>query len=453
MNDLVPDVHEVFKETGLPTVTYVTRDGGRFETQLAEGIDRRGPVCLITGPSTTGKTTLYRQVAKLKGLELLEVRGRAHLEATDLWKEALEAIKFEQVTEIVLRKGREAQGNAKVQAESGLGWKWLAKLAGELSGGISAKNETAVTKTRMLADPSPRYLLPVLQKLPYLLVVEDFHYLRPEVQRRIFEEWKLFTDHGVSGVVVGTSHHGLDLVKANRDLRSRTIQIELPRWDHKDLQAIAVQGFTRLGVSIADALSQLIAEESVGLPIITQAVCLEMFLKKTRQNNGRLRGGETFSRQDVLDALHEVAIATYGHYSPLYDVLRRGARESIRRHNTYELVLWAFELDPLKFSLTREQIGERLSGLQSLSNGALAVPPNSSVTAMLDALGPLQAKWEKPLLEWNELNKELNIVEPTFLFYLRWRTSRTSQPTVGELVHDLYRELEQIHRNELSAKK
>ena len=45
-----------------PTVTYVKRNDGQLEKQLHDALNERGQLCLVTGPSKTGKTTLYREV-------------------------------------------------------------------------------------------------------------------------------------------------------------------------------------------------------------------------------------------------------------------------------------------------------------------------------------------------------------------------------------------------------
>jgi predicted AAA+ superfamily ATPase len=67
LNREITKVSEVFKTTGQPTVTYVERDSGNLERRLSGYLDEAGQLCLITGPSKTGKTTLYRQVLQKRG--------------------------------------------------------------------------------------------------------------------------------------------------------------------------------------------------------------------------------------------------------------------------------------------------------------------------------------------------------------------------------------------------
>ncbi len=56
------NVRDIFKSLGVPTATYVRREDGKYERELANALDAKGKLCLLTGPSKTGKTTLYTRV-------------------------------------------------------------------------------------------------------------------------------------------------------------------------------------------------------------------------------------------------------------------------------------------------------------------------------------------------------------------------------------------------------
>jgi hypothetical protein len=270
------DILEVFKSTGQPTVTYVERDQGKYEHILSAGIDGGGQLCLITGPSKTGKTTLYKRVLETKGSQPLVVRCDKDLSSIEFWRRALERVNFSQIA----TSQTTAEAGIQVSAKAGgsLGWKWLAGLVGELGGGASASWTEGEIRQRILASPSPHHLIPILQKLPVLLVVEDFHYLRESVQTTIFQQWKSFIDNEISVVVLGTTHHAVDIARSNQDLLGRILQIDVARWDEKDLTEIVSKGFSHLGIEQSADVTESIARESVGLPILTQQTCEQMLL-------------------------------------------------------------------------------------------------------------------------------------------------------------------------------
>ena len=104
-----------------------------------------------------------------------------------------------------------------------------------------------------------------------------------------------------------------------------------------------------------------------------------------------------------------------------YLQLTTGPRKRARRYNTYELALACFKLEPLQFSLMRHQIEERLRQLPVPPD---QIPPPASIDSMLKALTEFQKNRGIELLEWRPGERTLYILEPAFLFYLRWREAR-----------------------------
>lgn len=419
---------EIFKTQGQPTLTYVNRDEGEYEKRLSNAIDSKGLLCLLTGPSKTGKTTLYTKVANQKKLEILKVRCNVSLSANELWKTALEQVNFDRIKQT--QNLSESSVNFTGEVSGTIGWKWVAGLMGKAGTAISSKSTEAEIKEKILSEVSPDHLVPILKRLPLLLVVEDFHYLSQETQLEVFQQWKSFIDNEISVVVVETTHHSADIAFSNKDLVGRIAHIELGTWRSEDLKQIPRQGLKPFNLNMPDRSLELLAQESAGLPIIMQQVCLEMLILN---NITELPTGSQpdFTASTVYNALHQVAIQRYGSFSHVWDRLCRGPRENARKYDTYELVLSTFCLDPMTFQLGREEIEPRLKKLPISEN---RIPPSGSITSMLRALGSLQERINVQLLEWSENNRRLYITEPSFLFYLRWREKKQRRSNIKDLV-------------------
>src|SRR5215210_2129940 len=97
MDRTIP-VSEVFNTFGQPKATYVERDDGKYERKLSSALDAKGEVCLLTGPSKTGKTTLWGKVLSDKKLDPIRVSGNIGTTAAEFWKIALEEINFERLS-------------------------------------------------------------------------------------------------------------------------------------------------------------------------------------------------------------------------------------------------------------------------------------------------------------------------------------------------------------------
>ncbi len=276
---------------------------------------------------------------------------------------------------------------------------------------VSKKHTESELKEKVLSDPSPDHLLVALQKLPITLVVEDFHYLKDDVKSVIFQQWKNFIDNEVSVIVLGTMHRAVDIANSNKDFLGRVCQIDMSRWDQSDLAQIMIKGFEHIGIEPNENLAKFIARESVGLPIISQQACLQLFRDKDLSTVTPKSKEISFSKADAVQALHNVAQHNYKLLNHYYKMTSKGPRQRARKYNTYEMVMPCFAQDPLKFELSRHDIDERL---KKFSDIAL---PAGSVTSTLRALQGFQSRNEIELFEWIAKEKMLYMLEPSFLFY------------------------------------
>jgi hypothetical protein len=427
-------ITEVFKTVGKPEITYVERDSGALEVRLDRALSENGQLCLITGPSKTGKTTLYTEVLNKRGERPLVVRCDIGLTLPEIWKQALERIDFDRV---------EARSNTittskLVNAEVGgnIGWSWLAGLA--LKGSIKADKCSSDVESRrqILSEPNSDHLIPVLQSLKYVLVLEDFHYLTNEVQILLFQQWKRFVDSEVSVIVVGTSHKAITIANSNKDLIGRITQIDVSQWNIGDLISIAKKGFTFLGSEITLSKLDLLAKECVGLPIVMQQICLELLSQREIQKYPISKKQKNpFTSQEVRMAMHIVAKLRYYAMEDWYQTFIRGPREKARKYKTYELIVACFTLDPIKFNLTRHEIGLRLDRMKLPESQH---PPSPSVNSTLSALHKFQIKRKLEILEWVQDSGKLYMLEPIFLYYIRWREPpRDNEPIQLDLFSEI----------------
>lgn len=425
------EISTIFKTSGQPTITYVRRDEGAFEKSLLAALMSKGRLCLLTGPSKTGKTTLYHRVLQDMRSVPLIVRCDNQLANEEFWTRALEGIDFERINSKSKSGSTEISGVGKISGK--FGWAWLAEIIGEVSLGIKRTMSESEIRERILSKPSPQHLIPALKNLPVTLVIEDFHYLSETVQTTIFQQWKAFIDNEVSVLVVGTTHHAVDLARANKDLLGRISQIEMSSWTTNDLARIAEQGFDYLQLQLPNNIKTELAREVVGLPIIMQDVCRQLFVDKglIHVDQGVPIG---FTKEDAYLALHHIAISNYAQLEAMYERLKTGPRKKARKYETYEYILAAFTQDPPTFSLRRHEIDDRLEKMNIPSERR---PPSQSINSTLKALSKFQTSIGLELLEWIEKDQKLFIVEPTFLFYLRWRIKRSKPPTISEIIETI----------------
>jgi hypothetical protein len=423
-------IRDVFKTVGLPTHTYVERDNGSFENKLKASILADGNLCLLTGPSKTGKTTLYNKVLNDLDYQPLLIRCDEDISTNEFWKKILEKVNFSRVSKRENAKSIVKSGQVKVGVE--FGWQWLSKIIGEVNLGISKEKSETEVREIILSNPSPDHLIPILKELNYFLVVEDFHYLKQKVQKVVFQQWKTFIDNEISVLVVGTTHHAVDIAFANKDLTGRITHLEVGMWSEGDLAQIVTKGFNYIHCQLIPDLRQMIVRESVGLPIITQSICYQLFVDKGISTDDQVKIVD-FTKGDIHTALFNVATEKYGQFKTFYDILSEGLKSKLNKHNTYNLVLLIFSIDPPVFSLSRREIDERIAKVVKNKS----IPPPNSLNNTLAKLSRLQRNKEMLLLEWSSVQNKLYILEPAFLFYIRWRDQKSPSRTLYEFIDEI----------------
>jgi len=413
-------VSDVFKTTGRPTVTYVQRESGALEKKLRGYIEEGGQLCLITGPSKTGKTTLYKQVLNEAHREPLVVQCTKDKKCEDIWKEALEGVNFERASSSSAKSGKKAVLSGEFSGQ--LGWSWLAKAVGKGSLILEKNSEETEIRERILSRPSPDLLIPILKHTHYVLIIEDFHYLDDKEKVLLFQQWKRFIDCEISILVLGTTHRAVDIAQSNPDLVGRIAQIDVKQWTVSDLIKICESGFQHLKSEITTYQKEKIASESVGLPILTQQICLEIYNKKNIYTIHDARKQQIAINDKYINScLNSIASERYSQFGTYFNTLVRGPRENSRKYKTYELVLYCFTIDPIQFDLTRSEIDKRIATIELDSSER---PPAASINSTLGALKQFQDRREFQLLEWRPSEDKLYIVEPSFLFYVRWRENK-----------------------------
>lgn len=327
--------------------------------------------------------------------------------------------------------------NGDLEGQGKLGWSWLAGVSAKLKASIGRDREESEIRQHVLADPGPDLLVPILKSTNYILVIEDFHYLEDEEKILLFQQWKRFIDNEISIIVLGTTHRAVDIANSNKDLIGRVKQIDIEQWSLDDLKRICEAGFEHIGLTLSSSVSEAIAKEAVGLPIIVQQTCLQLFegrglSKVTDAKKSKAK----FSIDNAESAMHAVATTRYTQFKSYYDILVKGPREKARKYKTYELVISSFTLDPIKFSLSRNEIDERIA---KLCPSVSEVPPPASMNSTFGALKKFQERRKLQLLEWLPNEEVLYIVEPSFLFYVRWRRLKSSTPIQLDLFEALIR--------------
>ena len=219
----------IFQPKSYPVYTYVDRSLGNstYEKRMKRAIRTPGNLVVVSGASKSGKTVLCHRVVADR--EIVDLSGSQIREADDFWEQIAE--KLEVPTEIQIT---ESQGESARTSTKGEG-----KVSFGISGSLSRQAEKAHTTGNSIAKKSVRNNTQMMRNLIQegkVLVIDDFHYIEPEVKQYIVRTLKTELFHGLKAVILTLPHRSDDAIRLNPDLIGRTTVIDIAPWSLDELK-------------------------------------------------------------------------------------------------------------------------------------------------------------------------------------------------------------------------
>lgn len=394
-------VNDVFNPGSFPEYTYVSRkplnSSYTYEFRLKQALHTTGFLTSIIGPSKSGKTVLCEKVIGRDNM--ISLSGSDFRGASSFWSVVAHKIGFSIEQEQV-------QTNV-VSAE---------QAAGVLESATASRREKFFNgKDQIIA---------IFKSHDWVLVLDDFHYAPEELQMDIAYQLKDAIRQGFQAVVVSLPHRADDAIRKNADLSGRLSLINIDPWRKEELTSIAESGFRALDISIAESLVETLALESLTSPQLMQSICLNLcLLKELDEYPAEL---VNFDEADLRVAFEATTLNLP--YRDVYEKLRNGPFTRGQRRNKFQLsdgqeldlyglLLKAIANDPPVTSISLTELKIRIDRLlDSVSSKPDRRRINDAFVQIQNIIASSPSIYQ--VLEWKE--DVLYILEPLFLFYLRW---------------------------------
>lgn len=404
---------DVFTPGGQPSVTYVSRDHLGLEKRVRDALTRGFAINVVTGPTKSGKTVLCNHVLGQIGNTITIEGGQVRSEG-DFWEQIVHELDLgsQRVMREVAATNDNKEGGLTL-SPGGLG------LNAKRQQGSVRTHERAVTYTLNAQRAALRHL----EDSRTSLLVDDFHYIEPDVQKAIIRALKGAVFKGLAVILLAVPHRAFDPMTVEQEVEGRFKHIEIPEWSMEDLLLIPERGFKALNVEHTDEVDRKICEEGFGNPLLVQEICSELCIasdihaaKPSRQN---------LVESELPAALNEIAKSKG---FPKYSRLRQGPDANKkrmlrifkdgRRQDKYSAILTALAaIGPQQ----RTKYEDLRISLQNLLEPA-SMPAKHEVTSALKNMSSIaKSKIEgEPPLEWVEGQDEIVITDPFLLFYMKW---------------------------------
>lgn len=409
---------EVFVPGGLPTVTLIDSHIREKRQQLLDTLETGSLVVVLSGPSKSGKT-VFVEDAVGKG-NMIHVTGAGVDQPSVLWTRIFAIVGTDLAKSATKTKGGASSLGGKVEAGVGIP---LVGVKGETNTAVSSTHSESLTSEAAIDYQA--VLVKEFKDSGLLLFIDDFHYIAKGAQKVVAETVKEIVRQGVRVILAATPYRADDSLRANADLRGRSMTIDFGYWEPATLLQIAQRGFPELKVHVTDQFCAALVAEAAGSPQLMQALCLqacfEAGVRETLPVEAALSTDPTIFKRTCLRAVGLTDFRT------IYEKMKEGpkTRGTDRRQYTtsngaegdvYTIVLAALALDPPQLTTRYTPLLSRIQKLCPVES-----PSGSSVIGACDHMAAIgNGIAGIPLIEWDSENDVFDIRDPYFLFYLRW---------------------------------
>lgn len=382
----------VFKPGAFPEYTYVSRNyentGISYELRLKQALRTAGCLTSIIGPSKMGKTILCEQVIGLDNI--VEISGADFNENIDFW--------------------------ATIAAKVGLPY----------MGEITTERSATEGNNKESDSKSEKYVLSKDKVIQYyienekVLVIDDFHYASPEMQMKMAQQLKDAIRRELKVVVVSLPHRADDAIRQNADLSGRLSLINIETWKEEDLKKIALKGFDKLNIKIENSIAEKLAVECLTSPQLMQYICLSICTLLEDEEKQEIN-------DDILQRAYKFTTVNFN-YADVVSVMSKGPnpRGQQRKHyqtidgkelDLYGLIVESLAKNPPLMEIDFDTFYNRITQLIKTIDTKL---DKQTVKNHLNSLqGILEGKEEiYRAIEWKD--GTIYVLDPLFLFYLRW---------------------------------
>ncbi len=392
---MILKAEDVFKPGAYPEYTYVSRNyentGISYELRLKQALRIAGCLTSIIGPSKMGKTILCENVIGFANI--VEISGADFNENIDFWETVAAKVELPYTGEITTELAN-YNGNNKE---------------------IDSYNEKYIL--------SKDKIIQYYKENGKVLVIDDFHYASKEMQIKISQQLKDAIRRELKVVVISLPHRADDTIRQNADLSGRLSLININTWKEKDLKEIALKGFKQLKIKITSQVAEQLAVECLTSPQLMQYICLSIctMLEEKKEN---------IVTSDLLEPAYRFTTVNFNYYD-VVDVMLKGPNtrgKSRKLYKTifdkeldlYGLIVESLRKNPPIMKLSFDMIYDRIVNL--------ILPKDEKPTkqALKEHLNKLQTILKEKeeiyrAIEWKD--DTIYILDPLFLFYLRWGVS------------------------------
>ena len=405
------ELKQVFTPGGVPSVTYVDRQHLKLEDRIRNAVTRGFAFNVVTGATKSGKSVLCHRA--LASHRMVTIEGGLVASEAEFWQMIAHQLDLAESATKALKTGEKFGTEANAGIDFGI------KAGGKATSETSSDRTTSVT----YASAAKLACIDALLKEKAVLLVDDFHYVEPSIQKSVIQGLKGAVMRGLTVFLLAVPHRAFDPVTVENEVEGRFKHIEIPDWDQDDLIGIPRKGFKALKLEVSDAVCESICRESFGNPLLVQEACSEFAI--ANGISGEQAALTKLDEAKLPEAFTEMANSKG---FPKFQKLKKGpdARKARQlrtlsdgtQEDIYSAIMRAVARTGPQSHLTYDEIR---ASLKIVMGEGRPLPQKHEITSALSHMSSIAKKEIKgePPLEWVRDAGELVITDPFLLFYMR----------------------------------
>ncbi len=387
-------------------LNYIVREADKI---LVDSLDRSHHV-VIYGSSKQGKTSLRKR--NLQEDQYIIVHCSNKWDIDQIHNNILKQAGYE----LTLSESLTTSGKAKVKAT--FGWNLFAKAEAEAEAEAGREKEK-ITKTLDIDIEDVNDIIKALEEIKFdkIIVLEDFHYLKPETQKDFAIALKAFHENSkFTFLIVGVWLEENRLIALNGDLAGRVKSVNADAWKNEELNRLINDGEYLLNITFDNETKKKLIAESLQNVYVVQEVCYHLCIEnKINQTHE----GDQFQLDcsKLENFLDQVVSQHSGRYNKFISSLIEGFQPT--ELEMYKWILFAIikaEESELNSGLRRSELNDVI--IQQHPRGGDLNPGN--LTQALTSIASLQVRSgiTPIIIDYDSTSKKINIVDKGFIIWL-----------------------------------
>lgn len=403
VKNLTKDVFGIQRELPL---NYIEREADKI---FCDSLDRKHHV-VIYGSSKQGKTSLRKK--NLKDNEYIIIHCSNKWDIYQINVNILKQAGYE----ITVSEKKSTSGKAKIKAT--FGFNLFSKAEVETEGEFG-KESALETKNLELDPDDVNDVINALEELKFskYIILEDFHYLKPETQTDFAIALKAFHENSkFTFIIVGVWLEENRLIALNGDLSGRVKSVNADAWETDELVKVITDGEYLLNVNFPDEAKDKLVKLSLQNVYIVQEVCYEIC--KFNNVESTVEGDtKIMDCTDLENLISKVIDQHAGRYNKFITSFIAGFQATeLEMHKWILYSVLNSDIDQLEQGIRRNTISKLIEAKHPKGN---ELNPGN-LTQALNSVASLQIKKgiTPIILDYDSSNLRLNIVDKGFLIWL-----------------------------------